>query len=159
MIAAVTMAVTLIAAGSIFAGGNKKDSKGDDDTDIKIDPKKPNVLVIKGKVIGDNGKPQPEAEIRVKRLDQKAPDTSVITDSRGKYIVLGLVIGNYSITAYDPDGFARSRAIIKVDRKGWAKVDFDFGLDSVVGTGVNSVAGHEHFTNPNSHGAIISTVQ
>jgi hypothetical protein len=160
MIAAVAVAMTLIAAGATFASDNKKDSKNDNDTDIKFDTKKPNVLVIKGKVIGDDGKPQADSEIRVRRLDQKAKETSVITDSRGHYIVLGLVIGNYSVTAYDPNGFARSRAIIKVDKKGWAKVDFDLGLDKTMGDSAAGRAdGHEHFTQPNSHGGVVSAVQ
>jgi hypothetical protein len=160
LIASAAMALMLIAAGSNFASDNKKDGKQDNDTDMKFDTKKPNVLVIKGKVIGDDGKPQAESEIRVRRLDQKRPETSVITDSRGKYIVLNLVVGNYSVTAYDPNGFARSRAIIKVDRKGWAKVDFDLGLDKTMGdNAAGRVDGHEHFTQPNSHGGVISAVQ
>jgi hypothetical protein len=92
-------------------------------------------FLIKGKVIGDDGKPADGAELRVKALDRKSGDKVVQTDSRGQYIVVGLVPGKYSITASDPEGFARSRAIIKVDRKGWASVNFDLGLDSGVGDG------------------------
>src|SRR3954471_15776872 len=73
----------------------------------------PNGVVIKGKVIGDDGKPADGAELRVKSLDRNASDKVVQTDSRGQYIVLGLVPGKYAITASDSDGFARSRAIIK----------------------------------------------
>jgi hypothetical protein len=55
------LALALVASGSAFAKDN-------------------NVLVIKGKVIGDNGKPQPDAEIRVKRVDSKAPEVVAVTD-------------------------------------------------------------------------------
>jgi Carboxypeptidase regulatory-like domain len=92
-------------------------------------------VVIKGNVKGDDGKAADGAEIRVKALDRKAPDKVTLTDSRGQYIVLGLVPGNYSITAFDPDGSARSRAIVKCDRKGWARVNFDLALANGVGDG------------------------
>lgn len=146
IIAAVAMA--LIAAGSIFAG-DKKDTKSDTDKPVKLPH---NALAIKGKVIGDNGKPETDAEIRVKPLDRKGEETIALTDSRGRYIVPNLIVGNYSITAYDPNGFARSRAIIKTDRKGWANVNFDLGLDKAFGDGANRIGGHEHFTQPSSHG-------
>jgi len=141
--------MALIAAGSTF-GSDKKDGKSDTDKPVKLPA---NALAIKGKVIGDNGKPEPDAEIRVKALDQKgAEETIALTDSRGHYIVPNLVVGNYSVTAYDPNGFARSRAIIKTDRKGWANVNFDLGLDKAFGDGSNRINGHEHFTQPSSHG-------
>ena len=115
-----SFAAAVLVAGSTFANDN-------------------NVLVIKGKVKGDDGTTADGAEIRVKALDRKAPDRVALTDSRGQYIVLGLVPGRYSITAFDTDGTARSRAIIKADRKGWAKVDFDFALDSMTGDSANGV--------------------
>jgi hypothetical protein len=124
--------LTFLAAGSLFANDN-------------------HVLVIKGKVIGDDRKPADGAEIRVRALSRKAPEKIVQTDSAGHYIVLGLVPGTYSVTAYDPEGFARSRAIIKTDRKGWAKVDFDLGLDSILGDGGNTITGHDHMTSASSH--------
>jgi hypothetical protein len=128
----VTLAVAAFAAGSTLANDNK-------------------VLVIKGKVIGDDGKPADGAEVHVKAIDRKAPDKIVETDSRGQYIVVGLMPGNYSITAYDTFGFARSRALIKTDRRGWAKVNFDLGLDSIVGDGGNTITGHDHMTSASSH--------
>jgi hypothetical protein len=112
-------AVALVAA-SMFATDNKD-------------------LVIKGKVKGDDGKAVTGAEIRVKALDRKAPDKVAVTDSQGQYIVNGLVAGRYSITAFDPDGIARSRAAINADRGGWARVDFDLALDSMVGDSANGV--------------------
>src|SRR3954468_1894543 len=121
----VAFAAALLAASSTFAGDDK-------------------VLVIKGKVIDDDSKPADGTEIRVKALDCKAPDKVAVTDSRGHYIVIGLVPGNYSVTAYDFFGSARSRAIVKANRRGWAKVDFDFALDSMVGDGANTIEGHEH---------------
>ena len=110
-----------------------------------------NVLVIKGKVIGDDGKPADGAEVRVKALSRKAPNKVVQTDSLGQYIVLGLMPGNYSITAYDTSGFARSRAMIKTDRKGWARVNFDLGLDSIVSEGGETINGHNNLTSGCDH--------
>jgi hypothetical protein len=98
-----------------------------------------NVLVIRGKVTGDDGKPADGAQIQVRALDRKAPPQIALTDSRGQYIVLGLVPGRYSVTASDPNGVARSRAIIKSDRRGWARVDFDLALDTMVGDGANTI--------------------
>jgi hypothetical protein len=109
------------------------------------------VLVIKGKVIGDDGKPADDAEVRVKTIGRKAPDKIVETDSRGQYIVLGLVPGKYSVTAYDFAGNARSRAMITTDRKGWARVNFDLRLDTIVGDGANRITGHNHLTSPCDH--------
>jgi Carboxypeptidase regulatory-like domain len=133
-------AVALIGAGPAFASGNDK------------------VLVIKGKVIED-GKPIDGAEIRVKALDRQVPDKVVESDSHGKFIVLGLLAGNYSVTAYDPDGFARSRALIKTTQKGWASVNFDLGLDRDVGNDASRINGHGFFTQPNSHGSAMSAIQ
>ena len=115
-----------------------------------------NVLVIKGKVIGDDGKPADGAEVRVKALSRKAPNKVVQTDSLGQYIVLGLMPGNYSITAYDTSGFARSRAMIKTDRKGWARVNFDLGLDTIVGEGGDTINGHDHIKSASSHFAAMA---
>ena len=117
------------------------------------------VLVIKGKVVED-GKPQDGAEVHVRALDGKTPEKVVRTDSKGEYMVIGLVAGNYSVTAYDPDtNYARSRAIIKTNRKGWAKVNFDLGLDRDVGNDASRISGHNHFLNPNSHGALVPMAQ
>ena len=140
-------AVGLLAAGSTFAS-EEKEAKSEAETNASKHPK---ALVIKGKVIGDDGKPQPDAEIRVKPLDRKAPESVVITDSAGKYIVLGLTFGDYAVTAYDPHGFPRSRAIIKTDRKGWANVNFDLRLDQGAGDGANRINGHLHDMGPTSH--------
>ena len=140
-------AVGLLAAGTTFAT-DKDDGKASKDSNVTKDPK---ALVIKGKVIGDDGKPLEEAEIHVKPLDRKAPDSVVVTDSRGKFIVLGLPFGDYAVTAFDDHGFARSRAIIKTDRKGWANVNFDLRLDEGLGDGANRVNGHLHDMGPTSH--------
>jgi len=79
--------VAMVTAGSMFAGDSK-------------------VLVIKGKVIGDEGKPTDGTEVRVKALDRQGPDKVVETNSQGQYIVVGLVPGDYSVTAYDSFGNA-----------------------------------------------------
>src|SRR3954470_14213132 len=127
-----SLAVAALAAGSVFAG----------DT---------NVLVIKGKVIDDDGKPTDGTEVRVRALDRKVPDKIVETDSRGQYIVLGLVPGRYTVTAYDFFGNARSRALIQSQRKGWARVNFDLALDSIVGDTSNTITGYDHATSASSH--------
>jgi len=93
-------------------------------------------LVIKGKVIGDNGKPQEGAEIKVRAVDHTAPEKTTITDAHGQYLVSGLSVGSYIITAY-LNGFARSRAAIQAHDKGWAKVDFDLALDKATGDQVD----------------------
>src|SRR5205085_10570144 len=118
----VVLAMSVLAVCSAFAGDNK-------------------VLVIKGKVIDDDGKPADGTEVRVRALDRKAPDKIVETDSRGQYIVLGLVPGRYTVTAYDFFGNARSRAIIESQRKGWARVNYDLALDSIVGDTSNTITG------------------
>jgi Carboxypeptidase regulatory-like domain len=128
----VALAVAAVAASSTFGSDNK-------------------ILVIKGKVIDDEGKPADGTEVRVKSLDRKAPVKIVQTDSRGQYIVLGLAPGEYSITAYDTGGNARSRAMIKTDRKGWARVNFDLALDTIVGDSANRITGHDHMTSASSH--------
>ena len=125
-------AAAVLAASSTFAGDKE-------------------VFVIKGKVIGDDRKPVDDAEVRVKSLDRKVPIKIVRTDLRGQYIVIGLVPGSYSVTAYDPDGYARSRALIKTERKGWARVNFDLGLDSILGDGGNTINGQDHMTSASSH--------
>jgi carboxypeptidase family protein len=128
----VGLALAVLAVSSAFAGDNK-------------------VLVIKGKVMDDDGKPADGTEVRVRALDRKAPDKIVETDSRGQYIVLGLIPGKYSVTAYDFFGNARSRALIEAQRKGWARVNFDLALDSVVGDTANTITGHDHMTSASSH--------
>src|SRR3954464_512997 len=110
-----------------------------------------NVLVIKGKVIDDDGKPSDGTEVHVRTLDRKAVDKIVETDSKGQYIVLGLVPGKYTVTAYDFFGNARSRALIETQRKGWARVNFDLALDSIVGDTSNTITGYDHATSASSH--------
>ena len=132
------IAMALVATGSAFGSDN-------------------NALVIKGKVMGEDGKPQPDSEIHVKRVDTKGPEIIAVTDSHGKYIVTGLVVGDYTVKAYDPNGFARSRALIKTDRKGWAKVDFDLALANA-GDGPDRLwqgGLHGHLTSASSHFAPI----
>jgi len=138
-------AVGLLAAGTSFAIDKEEQAVKEK---IAKDPK---ALVIKGKVIGDDGKPLEEAEIHVKPLDRKVQDTVVVTDSRGKFIILGLQYGDYSVTAFDDHGFARSRAIIKTDHKGWVNLNFDLRLDEGLGDGANRVNGHLHDMGPTSH--------
>ena len=134
----VVFAVAILATPS-FAGDKDKEKN-----------KNKNQLVIKGKVIED-GKPQ-LAEIRVKSLDRKMPDTVVQTDSRGKFIVLGLQPGSYTVTAHEEGtGYARSRATIKVDRNGWANVNFDLGLDRDLGNDASRISGHDHVWSASSH--------
>ena len=126
-------------ATPVFAGDKEKNNKANK-----------NQLVIKGKVVED-GKPQ-MAEIRVKSLDRKMPDKVVQTDSKGKFIVLGLQPGNYTVTAHEEGtNYPRSRAVIKVDRYGWANVTFDLGLDKDAGNDASRISGDTHLTDASSH--------
>ena len=138
--AVAVLAVALLGAGPVFAGEKE-------------------VFVVKGKVVED-GKPQDGAEVRVRCLDRAVPDKVVQTDSHGKYIVLGLLPGNYAVTAHDAyTNYARSRAIIKAASKGWANVNFDLGLDRDVGNDASRIHGHAHFTSPSSHSPTIPTIR
>ena len=135
---ALALVVAMLATGPMWAGDKTSHKKND------------NALVIKGKVVED-GKPQ-MAEIRVKSLDRKMPDRVVLTDSRGKFIVLGLQPGSYTITAHEEGtGYARSRATIKVERKGWANINFDLGLDKDLGNDASRISGHDHIHSASSH--------
>jgi hypothetical protein len=138
------VAVAVLAAGPAFAGDKDKGQNRNSNKSTK------NQLVIKGKVLED-GKPQ-MAEIRVKSLDRKMPDKVVQTDSKGKFIVLGLEPGNYSVTAHEEGtNYPRSRAVIKVDRYGWANVTFDMGLDKDAGNDASRIGGYDHLTEASSH--------
>ena len=132
------LAIAMLASPAL-AGDKEKDKGANKDQ-----------LVIKGKVLED-GKPQ-MAEIRVKSLDHKMPDKVVETDSRGKFIVIGLKPGHYTVTAHEEGtGYARSRATIKVDRFGWANVTFDLGLDKDMGNDASRISGDDHLTDASSH--------
>src|SRR5947209_2807051 len=102
-------AVAVVAASSAFA------------TDKKA-------ILIKGTVIGDNGKPCDGAEVKFLRVDTKGRELTVVTDGRGRYSLYGLPAGTYTVTAYY-HGFPRSRANITTVDASWAKVDFDLRLD------------------------------
>ena len=126
----IALAVMLVTAGASFAG-EKKDA-----------------ILIKGTVIGDNGKPCDNAEIKVLRVDRKGKEVTALTDARGRYLVYGLPPGAYTVTAYY-HGFARSRANIKTEHASWAKVDFDLGLDKGVGDGADRLQRDIYTTNKN----------
>ena len=133
-------AVTLAAAGLALADDNKSNNN--------------KLILIKGKVIGEDGKPQPDAEIRVMRAGGKDSIATTTTDARGTYMVTLLPMGAYTVSAY-VDTYERSRAHVKVFKKGWAKVDFDLRLD------LNNFA--DHFDqdlradgSPTSHGGHVS---
>jgi hypothetical protein len=107
-------------------------------------------FLIRGKVISENGKPQGDAEIRALRLDAKAPEIIATTDAHGVYMLTNLPLGAYSITAF-VDGFARSRAMIKTLKKGWANINFDLRLDA--GDGGNRISQDlRGFGSATSHG-------
>jgi hypothetical protein len=95
-------------------------------------------ILIKGTVIGDNGKPCDGVEIRLLRVDAKGRETRTVTNGRGQYWLYGLPPGAYTVTAYF-QGFARSRANIKTAGVGWAKVDFDLRLDKGAGDSVDQM--------------------
>jgi len=115
LIAAV--ALTLVTVGSLLGGDSKQ--------------AKPSVG---GTVIGENGKPSVDAEIRALRVDVKAPLIVARTDSTGRYAMANLPVGSYSLTAC-VDGFPLSRANIRTQGRGWTKVDFDLRLATVEGMG------------------------
>ena len=69
----VACAVVLAAAGLALADDNKSNNN--------------KLILIKGKVIGEDGKPQPDAEIRVTRAGGKDPIATTTTDARGTYMV------------------------------------------------------------------------
>ena len=101
------------------------------------DKKNPTHASIGGTVIGPEGKPLGDVEIRAMKVDdKKAPVTAVVTNSKGMYMLKSLPVGAYSLTAY-LDGFEYSRAIIKTQGVAWAKVDFDLRL--VAGDGADKI--------------------
>ena len=107
------VAATVVAAGSALAGD-----------------KNPTHVSIAGTVIGPEGKLLGDVEIRAMKVDdKKAPITSVVTNSKGLYMLKSLPVGDYTLTAY-LDGFAYSRAIISTRGVAWAKVNFDLRLDA-----------------------------
>src|SRR4051812_21963597 len=67
---------------------------------------------VAGTVIGGEGKPMDNVEIRALRVDVKAPPRVAMTTSDGVYILRNLPPGAYSITA-SVDGLPLSRAQIK----------------------------------------------
>ena len=89
-----------------------------------------------GMVIGENGKPQPGAEITVLRVDAKAPQVVAVTDSKGRYAFANLPIGSYSVTA-SVDGLPLSRANIQTRSNGWIKLDFDLQQQLLQGMSTN----------------------
>src|SRR5438046_10708671 len=106
------VAAVAVAAGAAFAGD-----------------KNPTQASIAGTVIGPNGKPLGEDEIRALRVDTKAPVAIATTNTRGLYLFKSLPVGSYTLTAY-VDGFALSRANIQTRGAAYAKVDFDLRLDA-----------------------------
>ena len=114
----VTLA-TAIATTSTWAGDNKS-SQG----------------AIMGVVTGENGKPFGGAEIRAQLVDTKKLTGITLTNSKGHYVLKGLPIGAYSITAY-VDGTPVSRANIRTSNHGWANVNFDLRLNAHGADGVD----------------------
>lgn len=105
--------VAVVMAGSALSADNKS-----------------NQASIAGTVIGPNGKPLGDAEIRAMRVDDAKKEVVITTtNSRGMYMFKGLPAGAYSITAY-MDTLAMSRASVRTQGVAYAKVDFDLRLDS-----------------------------
>ncbi len=111
-IIAAVFAVALVVGGSAFAGDNKSSH-----------------LAVRGTVIGEDGKPLGDAEIRAMRVDAKKSVAVARTDAHGVYWFKGLPVGAYSITAY-LDDFPMSRANVRTSSRGWVKVDFDLRLNA-----------------------------
>ena len=91
---------------------------------------------IGGKVIGENGKPQADAEIRAVRTDVKAPVITAWTDSKGRYAFANLPVGQYSVTAC-VDTLPLSRANVQTRSNGWVKLDFDLQQQLLQGMSTN----------------------
>ena len=91
---------------------------------------------IQGTVIGADGKGYAGAEIHVERVDAKAKPVLATTNDKGVYVLSGLPVGTYQITAY-VDSTARSRVKVKTSSAGWTKVDFDLRLNEQRGDGVD----------------------
>jgi hypothetical protein len=115
----VALVVMLVVAAGSSLAADKKDA-----------------ILIKGTVIGDNGKPCDGAEVKFLRVDRKGQEITAVTDGKGCYSVYGLPAGSYTVTACY-HGWARSRALIKTTGASWAKVNFDLRMDQGVGDGAD----------------------
>jgi len=135
---------TLILAGGLtFAKENEPLQKVDEvrvTATYKESNKSKNKITkagaIKGRLIGETGKPQEGAEIHAQRVDAKANDIVARTKSDGHYFFLGLPVGKYSVTAF-VDGVAMSRASVTTRSEGWAMVNFDLRLNAQGADGVD----------------------
>ncbi|MFL6513838.1 MAG: carboxypeptidase-like regulatory domain-containing protein [Chthoniobacterales bacterium] len=80
---------------------------------------------IQGTLLGLDGNPMADQEIKADRLDAKGTPRAITkTDAQGHYQFKALPVGAYSITAYVKNA-AKLRAMVKTRDDGWAKVDFD----------------------------------
>ena len=69
-----------------------------------------NAATIEGSVRDTNGKLAKGAEIRVERTDGGANLVTANTDNRGKYVLNGVNVGIYTVTAIAPSG---AKSVIK----------------------------------------------
>jgi Carboxypeptidase regulatory-like domain len=84
---------------------------------------------IQGTVLGTDGKPLAEADVRAERLDTKAEPALTKTDAQGHYTFKALPVGAYAVTAI-VKSVPKSRALVRTRSDGWAKVDFDLRMKS-----------------------------
>lgn len=79
---------------------------------------------IKGTVKDADGKVVAGADIRIERIDGKAPVAVTKTDAKGQYGFKGLAVGKYKLTAL-VNNVPKSAASILTRNDGWVRVDFD----------------------------------
>src|SRR5436309_15214920 len=79
---------------------------------------------FQGTVIGTDGKPLAGAVVRAERLDAKTAPVLTSTDAKGQYVFKGLPAGAYSVIAIVKN-VPKSRAAVRTQSNGWARVDFD----------------------------------
>jgi hypothetical protein len=157
---AVVGSTLFLAGGSTFAKDNEPVPKVDEvrvtatyknSFDNKyLDKKITAAGAIKGKLIGETGKPQEGAEIHAQRVDAKATDIVARTKSDGHYFFLGLPVGKYSVTAF-VDGVAMSRANVTTRNEGWAMVNFDLRLNAKGADGVDRMQQDLRLSNETIH--------
>jgi hypothetical protein len=80
---------------------------------------------IQGEIKGPDGKPVPDAELRLERKDAKAAPVTIKADQKGHYAFINLAMGSYKVVA-SKNGLAATAADnIRPRAEGSVRVDFD----------------------------------
>jgi hypothetical protein len=80
---------------------------------------------IHGDIKGPDGKPLPDAEVRIERKDAKGSAAAVTADQNGRYVFKNLALGTYKVTASKNGMAATAADNIRTRAEGAARVDFD----------------------------------